>query len=187
MKNDLQHIIEACQVEDPKGQKALYDMYSPLLFAVALRYMKSRESAEDVLIDSFYKIFTKINSFKHEGSFEGWMKRITVNEALMVLRKKNILNLSVELNSINDPVYNEEITSSINYKELLQCLDQLPVGYRTVFNLYVVEGYKHREIAEKLGISINTSKSQLILAKKKMRELVKKKHEVNARFGTFLQ
>ena len=179
MKNDLQHIIEACQVEDPIGQKQLYDMYSPLLFSISLRYMKTRESAEDVLIESFYKIFTKIHSFKNEGSFEGWMKRITVNEALMVLRKKNVLNLSVELTTINDPIQKENIISSINYDELLEIVNQLPPGYRAVFNMYVIEGYKHREIAESMGISINTSKSQLILAKKKMRELIKKKHEIN--------
>ena len=137
MKNDLQHIIEACQVEDPIGQKQLYDMYSPLLFSISLRYMKTRESAEDVLIESFYKIFTKIHSFKNEGSFEGWMKRITVNEALMVLRKKNVLNLSVELTTINDPIQKENIISSINYDELLEIVNQLPPGYRAVFNMYV--------------------------------------------------
>jgi RNA polymerase sigma-70 factor (ECF subfamily) len=175
VKDNIEHIIELCKNEDPIGQKMLYDAYSPLLFAICLRYLKSREDAEDTLIESFYKIFTKIGSYKNEGSFEGWMKRITVNEALMSLRKKNILNLSVELSNINEPSTEENIIDKISYEELLTIMDSLPPGYRTVFNMYLIEGYKHREIADMLNISINTSKSQLILAKKKMRELIKKK------------
>ena len=176
MAHDIDHIIDLCKKEDPKAQKKLYDIYSPLLFSICLRYTKLYEDAEDVLIESFYKIFTKIHTFKGQGSFEGWMKKITVNEALMSLRKKNVLNLSVELSSIAEPSQEDGIISMLQYEELLTYLDRLPTGYRTVFNLYVIEGYKHREIAENLGISINTSKSQLILAKKKLRDLIKKKH-----------
>ena len=97
MDSQLDHIIERCKQEDPSAQKALYDLYSPILYPMCMRYARTREDAEDILSEAFYKIFTRVNSFKGDGSFEGWMKRITVNEALMSLRKKNALNLSVEL------------------------------------------------------------------------------------------
>ena len=177
MARDINHIIELCKKEDPSAQRELYDRYSSLMFAICLRYTKQYEDAEDVLIESFYKILSRISSYKGQGSFEGWMKRITVNEALMSLRKKNVLNLSVELSNITEPAYDDDIISKLAYEELIDLLNELPTGYRTVFNLYVVEGYKHKEIAQELGISINTSKSQLILAKKKLRELVKKKQK----------
>ncbi len=175
MADSLENIIERCKKDDRKAQKELYDLYSPLFFAISLRYMKTYDKAEDVLISSFYKIFSKLDSYKNQGSFEGWMKRIVVNEALMELRKKNALNLSVELSNIHDPVSDYDIISSLTYQELLALIDELPTGYRTVFNMYVIEGYKHREIADLLGVSINTSKSQLILAKKKLKEIIKKK------------
>ena len=170
------NIIKRVKLQDPIAQKTLYEKYSPVLYGICVRYLKQTPAAEDALIESFYKIFNKIAQFKEEGSFEGWMKRITINECLMKLRKKNNLSLHVEIEKAytvkDDPV----AISNINYQELLDILEDLPAGYRTVFNLYVIEGFKHREIAEQLGISINTSKSQLILAKKKMRELYKKKH-----------
>lgn len=174
MKERLEHIITSCKSGDRKAQRELYDHYAPLFFSIALRYMKQYEEAEDVLVMAFYKIFDKIDSYQHQGSFEGWMKRIVVNEALMQLRKKNNLNLAVEISDIDIPE-EANVIDELQYEELLNLLDELPTGYRTVFNLYVIEGYKHREIAEELGISINTSKSQLILAKKRLKALLKKK------------
>ena len=162
--------------QDPIAQKALYDKYASIFYGICLRYIKDAAEAEDVMIESFYKIFTKIDQFNESGSFEGWMKRIVINQALMQIRKNSNLNLHVNIDHAND--INERATAitDINHAEILELMHDLPVGYRTIFNLYVVEGYKHREIAEKLNISINTSKSQLILAKKKLRELYKKKH-----------
>jgi len=142
--------------------------------SMAMRYMKNIESAEDVMVMGFFKIFDNIGKFKGEGSFEGWMKRILVNEALMQIRKKNKLYMTLELSEV-DKADDASIVDDMAYEDLLTLLDELPPGYRTIFNMYVIEGYKHREIAELLSISINTSKSQLILAKKRMRELVKKK------------
>jgi len=139
-----------------------------------MRYMKNYESAEDVMVMGFFKIFDNIHKYKGAGSFEGWMKRILVNEALMQIRKHNNLHMTVELSDIDKPD-NSSVIDDIAYEELVSMLSDLPPGYRTIFNMYVIEGYKHREIAEALGISINTSKSQLILAKKRMRELLKKK------------
>jgi RNA polymerase sigma-70 factor (ECF subfamily) len=149
-------------------------MYAPLMLSICKRYLKNNTDAEDVLLKGMFKIFSNIGQFKGNGSFEGWMKRIVINEALMHLRKQKNFNVEVEISNVQIP--NQiEIDEQLILEDLLRILDYLPTGYRTVFNLYVIEGYKHREIAEKLGISINTSKSQLILAKKRLRELLKKK------------
>ncbi len=171
---DLQKIIKGCKNQQSWAQKELYSLYKDVLFGLCRRYIKSLEDAEDVFVEAFYKIFNKINSFKGEGSFEGWMKRIVINESLMFLRKKKHFHLSIESDNVQvklDP----KIVDSLQYNDVVKLLDFLPTGYRTVFNLYVIEGYKHKEIAEELGISINTSKSQLILAKRRMQELLKKK------------
>lgn len=145
------------------------------MLGVCRRYVKDPMEAEDVLVEGFFKVMTKIDSYSGEGSFEGWIRRVIINESLMHLRKNSQLRYAEEINPDLD--YREEPTvlDEIAAEEILALLDELPPGYRTVFNLYVVEGYKHREIAEELGISINTSKSQLILAKQRMEELVKKR------------
>lgn len=170
------HIIEKCKAQDRVGQKTLYDKYAPLFFSISLRYIKQRPAAEDVMIESFYRIFNKIDQYNGKGSFEGWMKRIVINECLMYLRKNNNMKMHVELEKAHGVSESANILSNISFNEIVELLQQLPAGYRTIFNLYVIEGYKHREIAEELGISINTSKSQLILAKKRLKALYKKKH-----------
>lgn len=174
LKQPLEHIITLCQKQNPSAQKELYQQYSPILFGICRRYIKVYEDAEDMLIEGFYKIFSKVGDFKGEGSFEGWMKRIMVNECLMFLRKKNNLHMTLEIMP-EDVKMESKAQSNLQYEDVIQLLENLPTGYRTVFNLYVIEGYKHREIAELLGISINTSKCQLILAKKKLKDLLKKK------------
>ncbi|MBK9736993.1 MAG: sigma-70 family RNA polymerase sigma factor [Saprospiraceae bacterium] len=171
----MDHIIVKCKNQEAEAQKALYEMYKDQMFAICMRYVKLSHDAEDVFIDAFFKILTKIDHFKGEGSFEGWMRRIMVNESLMYLRKKNNLRMTVELpeQDIADITPTDE--DSLTFDEIMAVMDELPAGYRTVFNLYVFEDFKHREIADILGISINTSKSQLILAKKRLLELIKKK------------
>lgn len=171
------YLIAQCKKEDKAAQKALYDKYSSLFYAICMRYLKNPADAEDAMVEGFYKIFSKINQYKGNGSFEGWMKKIIVNESLMKIRKKNNLSLHVEIEKAYTVKTDPKALSNLEYKELLELINELPNGYRTIFNLYVIEGYKHREIGELLGISINTSKSQLILAKKKLRELIKKKHK----------
>jgi RNA polymerase sigma-70 factor (ECF subfamily) len=166
-------LIKGCKAGDPAAQKALYDQFSPLLLGIARRYLSGQEDAEDVLVEGMFKILTKVQSFREEGSFEGWMKKIIVNEALMHLRKRHNFHLVREVEP-GDAQEAPSFVHALEETEILRTLDQLPDGYRTVFNMYVIEGYKHREIAEILGISINTSKSQLILAKKRMQELLKK-------------
>ena len=176
MNVDQGHIIQALKKGNKQMQSDIYAQYAPLFMAISKRYVKSQTDAEDVVIEAFYKIFTKIGGFNNVGSFEGWMKRIVVNESLMFLRKNKNFNVSIE-NSNIDVKYELDLDGMLDYQELLKILNLLPVGYRTVFNLYVIEGYKHREIAEELGISINTSKSQLILARKRLQKIIKKKQK----------
>jgi RNA polymerase sigma-70 factor (ECF subfamily) len=169
-------LIERCRLQDAKAQRYLYDRFAPKMLGVCRRYISTREDAEDVLGEAMFKVFDNIESFQSVGSFEGWIRRIVVNEALMFLRKKRLLTVDTdgsELNSIehSTPL---SIEQDLAAQDILRLLDRLPTGYRTVFNLFVIEGYKHIEIAEILGISINTSKSQLILAKDRMRKELEK-------------
>lgn len=165
-------LIEGCRQKNRKAQKLLYDLHAPVMFGVCMRYVKNREDSEDIMIEGFFKVMTNIHQYNGSGSFQGWIRRIMVNESLMFLRKQHNFRLTVEVNNI-------EIKSQVNVEDelsaqdIINLLEKLPTGYRTVFNLYVLEGYKHREIAELLEISINTSKSQLILAKKRMQSLIK--------------
>ena len=178
MTQTIEHIVEKCRRGDREAQKELYSHYAPTLLGMARRYFSAVEDAEDILMEAFYKIFTNMDQYKGEGSFEGWMKRILVNEALMRLRRHRNFALSIESEALEIPDEND-ILSSIQHDEIIELLDHLPTGYRTIFNMYVIEGYKHREIADVLNISINTSKSQLIQAKKKLGELLKKKMTIS--------
>ena len=178
MSSDHKHIIDGLKQQDRLTQKLVFEQYGAKVLPIILRYVKNEEDAKDVCVQGFYKVFTKIGSYNGGGSFEGWMKRIIINEALMYLRKYKSFNLSIEESKV-DVKYEIDYDSLMDYRSLLKLLDLLPTGYRTVFSLYVLEGFKHREIAEQLGISINTSKSQLILARKRLQEIIKKKHKNN--------
>lgn len=127
------------------------------------------------MVEGFFKVLTKIEMYGGNGSFEGWIRRIMINESLMHIRKANHFRFTEEIDPNLDLPEDPTIVDELAAAEILELMDELPPGYRTVFNLYVVEGYKHREIAEELGISINTSKSQLILAKRRMEELLRKR------------
>lgn len=165
--------IDQLRKKNRFAQKAVYDAYAPLFLSIGIRYLKNREDAEDALAEAFIKIFTKIDSFNDSGSFEGWMKRIMVNECLMKLRKNKKNHLHVAIDEVDIEIEPEAI-QQLNADEIMQVIAELPEGYRTIFNLYVIEGYKHREIADMLNISIHTSKSQLIMAKKKLQSALKK-------------
>lgn len=168
-------LIKACKANDRNAQKALYNRYAPEMLALCRRYVGKMDDAEDVMVEGFFKVFTKINTYTGEGSFEGWIKRIMINEALMFLRKNNPLKFSEEISDGVPQVEFPSIESELTAEQIIALLDELPPGYRAVFNLFVIEGFKHREIAQKLGISINTSKSQLILAKARMAQLVQQR------------
>lgn len=170
-----EELLSQLREQDRSAQKWLYERYSPLMFSVCKRYLRSREDAEEALISGFYKVYTQIESYTGAGNFEGWMRRIMVNECLMMIRKTQPLVFPGDESQISDQADGFNIEADISVREILELLEHLPPGYRTVFNLYVLEGFKHIEIAETLGISINTSKSQLILAKEKLRNLLKSK------------
>ena len=164
---------ELSTMADRHAQQALYQRYSPKMFGVCKRYLKNHEDAEDVLVEGLFKAISKIEMYKGAGSFEGWIRRIIVNEALMHLRKNKNFKMTVEISNIEIQSF-ITIQDELEAQDIYNLLDKLPTGYRTIFNLYVVEGFKHREIAEQLNISINTSKSQLILAKKRLQKLVRR-------------
>jgi RNA polymerase sigma factor (sigma-70 family) len=168
-------LIEKLKDQDRSAQKWLYDRYSPLMFSVCRRYLRRREDAEEALVSGLYKVFSQIDTYSGTGSFEGWVRRIVVNEALMLLRKNNNLVFPGDEIISSEQADSFSIDAELSAREILELLDRLPTGYRTVFNLYVLEGLKHQEIADMLGVSINTSKSQLILAKEKLKNLLKTK------------
>lgn len=148
------------------------------MMGVCLRYMKGREDAEDVLLEGYYKVFKNLKKFTYENdkAFFGWVKRIMVNEALMKLRKnKEIQTLAI--NEDLDMELDVSPLSKLQTADLLKMIRSIPIGYRTVFNLYEVEGYSHQEISEKLGVSVGTSKSQLYKAKKLLRGMLDEKNE----------
>ncbi|TAJ15587.1 sigma-70 family RNA polymerase sigma factor [Marinilabiliaceae bacterium JC017] len=170
MKN-IPEIIKQCQKGKCGAQKILYETFAPRLFGVCLQYCKDRTEAEDCLQDGFIKIFTKIESFKFQGSFEGWMRRIMVNTVIETYRKKqpttNIEDLPLAL---IDEDSDNVVESDFSISELLTIIQELPPKYKLVFNLYALEGYTHDEIAKALNISVGTSKSNLFRARKWLKE-----------------
>lgn len=155
-------LIQGCIRGDRYSQSQLYALYAPKMFIVCLRYSKNREEAEDIMQDGFTKVFSFIHQFKSEGSFEGWIRKIIVNCALQRYRNKPQLHAVIDINNnIVEQIGDEDILSKLGVKELLKMIQQLPPAYRMVFNLYVFEGMKHREIALELGIAEGTSKSNL--------------------------
>lgn len=158
-------LIRDCMKGKPSAQRDLYNRHAGLMYGICLRYLKEPYLAEDVMITGFTKIFEKIDQFRFSGSFEGWMKRIMVNESLSYIRKNKYMYLEVDIEKAErEPDYSM-LTDQLEAKDLLKLIQDLPVGYRTVFNLYAIEGYSHKEIAEQLGINENTSKSQLSRAR----------------------
>lgn len=158
---------------DRRMQEELYRRFSPRMFAVCLRYAGSSEEAEDILQEGFIKIFKKLSSFRGEGSFEGWIRRIFVNTAIEHFRRKRYLQpvTEKEENTIEGNLLS--VLDNLGEKDILELVRQLSPGYRTVFNMYVVEGYTHKEIGDILGISEGTSKSQLSRAKVILQDMVR--------------
>lgn len=166
-------LLEGCRKGERKMQQELYNRFAPRMYGVCLRYASNAEEAEDILQEGFIKIFNKINSYRGDGSFEGWIRRIFVNTAIEHFRKKTYLQpiTETEENTVEGKYLS--VLDSLAEKDIIQLIQQLSPGYRTVFNMYVVEGYTHKQIAEMLGISEGTSKSQLSRAKLILQDLVK--------------
>jgi RNA polymerase sigma-70 factor (ECF subfamily) len=164
LHNQQKLLIKKAINNNREAQEQLFEQFSPKMLGVCRQYVKDLHHAEDLLLSGFLKVFTSLHSFKHEGSFEGWIRRIMVNTCISYLRKKNLVDLSDE-----DYIFNQEATVSLentSVEDIQKLIDQLPDGYKIVFNLFAIEGYKHSEIAAQLGISISTSKSQLFKARK---------------------
>lgn len=177
-ESEYLEIVNACRKGDRGAQKRLYEALSAKMFALCIRYMGDRQEAEDVLQEGFVTLFTKIGMFSGDGSFEGWARRIFVNTALMSLRKKDALKMSDSLDSaLNMSNGQPSQIQDIGYKEIMRIVASLPAGYRTVFNMYVVEGYSHNDIADALGISAVTSRSQLQRARMLLQEKIRNKED----------
>lgn len=179
-KNETQLIARAAKNHRP-SQERLYSKYSPKMLSVCRMYIKDMHHAEDVMLHGFFKVFTHLGDYRNEGSFEGWVRRIMIRESISFLRKRNefefredeVENSLESLNNIQDDMDAEHIQ---------QLIDELPEGYRVVFVMYAIEGYKHREIAKILNISSGTSKSQLFKARKLLQE--KLEFKKRAGYGT---
>ncbi len=170
-------LIEGCLRQNREAQHALYLIYSGKMYALCCRYVKDRMEAEDVLVIAFTKIFEKISQYKGDGSFEGWIRRVVVNESLTYLRRNKNMYLEVDIEEAAlEPSY-QKLENQLEADDLMKVIEGLPVGYRTVFNLYAIDGFSHQEIADQLGISESTSKSQLsrarALLQKKLNEMEK--------------
>ncbi|HEU5292682.1 MAG TPA: sigma-70 family RNA polymerase sigma factor [Cyclobacteriaceae bacterium] len=158
-------LIKGCVRRERNAQKRLYDMFSSKMYALCCRYVKDSMEAEDVLVTAFTKIFDRIGQYKGEGSFEGWIRRVVVNESLTYLRRNRSMYIETELEAADrEPDY-QQISDHLEAEDLLNMIQELPAGYRIVFNLYAIDGYSHKEIADQLNISENTSKSQLSRAR----------------------
>ncbi len=168
-------LIDGCLRQNRQAQQELYQRFAGKMYSLCCRYVKDRMEAEDVLVMSFTKIFERIGQYKGDGSFEGWIRRVVVNESLTYLRKHKNMYLETDIeDAAYEPDY-QRLENDLEASDLLKLIESLPVGYRTVFNMYAIDGYNHQEIADQLGISENTSKSQLsrarVLLQKKLNEL----------------
>ncbi|UFH55565.1 RNA polymerase sigma factor [Spirosoma sp. KNUC1025] len=167
-------LVAALKRGESRAHKVVYERFAGKMLAVCTRYCANRADAEEVMLDGFMRVFEKIEQFREDGSFEGWVRRVMVTESLMFLRKSKQWRQEIPIEDVTvEPNY-EWADSSLNEHDLLRLVNQLPDGYRTVFNLYAIEGYSHAEIAEMLGISEGTSKSQLSRARVLLQANVKK-------------
>ncbi len=177
MSND-KLVVEACIREERVAQRQLYEQFAGKLYAVSLRYMKGRDEAQDVLQDAFIKIFKNLHSFRFDCPLEAWLKRIVINTALKAIQKRG------QMPTIDIVDYHEELDQSpgnlglenLKMETLLELINQLPEGCKTVFNLYAIEGFKHQEIAEMLNITEGTSKSQFSRARMLLMEKIEKEN-----------
>lgn len=175
-RRSLEELAAACKDGKRDAQKRLFDTLAPKMMAVCLRYMGNREDAEDVLQEGFVTLFTKLDSYNSSGSFEGWARKVFVNTALMHLRKNDVLGVSDDIEEARS-LFTEEATplQKMGYKELMDLISSLPPDARTVFNMYVVEGYSHKEIAATLGCTEATSRSKLQRARLQLQEMISKR------------
>jgi RNA polymerase sigma-70 factor (ECF subfamily) len=171
-------LIEGAKKRDARSQRALFDRYSPILMGVCLRYCRTRAEAEDALQESFIRIFDKLDLYDFRGSFEGWMKRLTVNVALKGYQRKRFTHEQSGIDSIPERGGAPTAYAQLGEQELMALIHELPEGYRLVFNLYAIEGYSHKEIAETLGIQEASSRSQLLKARKLLQRKIEHQQRI---------
>lgn len=173
LRHSIDRLYLGCLAQNPRTQRELFDLLYPKMLRVCYRYIKDSASAEDVLLVAFRKIFDRIAQFKQLGSFEGWIRRIVVNECLMQLEKKKQWRKDTDLEKIQLPSHHDNPETPLHWEDLIKTMELLPSGYRRVFELFVLEGLSHEEIGKQLSISQNTSKSQLSRARSQMQRLLK--------------
>jgi RNA polymerase sigma-70 factor (ECF subfamily) len=177
--SDQQLLIVGCKRKDTWARKKLYELYAPAMLGICVRYVNEKETARDILQEGFIKVFTKIDSYSGAGSFEGWMKKIFITSALEYLRSTRAFRLSVNLDDYNETIdsLDVNIVEQLSANEILQCVNELPAGFKTVFNLYAVEGYSHTEIAQMLNIKEASSRSQFARARQLLQVKIQKLYE----------
>lgn len=178
----LEHIIEGCKSGDRKAQNELYQLFAGKMFAVCMRYARNHDEAKDNLQDGFINVFRHIGQFRHEGSFEGWVRRIMVNACLQKYRNQFLL-YPLTGQEKNEELTIENVTEQMTVNDLSLIIQELPPRYKLVFNLYAIEGYNHKEIAGMLGITEGTSKSNLSRARDILQEKLKKQLESTVNIG----
>lgn len=175
-------ILQGCQKNDPAAQQLLYQKYSPKMLSVCYRYAKSREDAEDMLQEGFVKVFLQINRYEHRGSLEGWILRVIVHTCINHLKKYKKFNDVVDLAYAANLIIREDnIPGIVQAKQIVESIRALPIGYRTVLNLYAIEGYSHKEIGSMLEIEESTSRSQYTRAKNLLEEILGQKGIIQAK------
>ncbi|HQW82924.1 MAG TPA: sigma-70 family RNA polymerase sigma factor, partial [Ferruginibacter sp.] len=169
-------MLTGCRRNNAAAQEALYSRFSPRMLGVCYRFAKNREDAEDMLQEGFIKIFTQIHQYRNEGALEGWIRRIVVHTCINILKKNKKFSDSLDIAHANKVHVREEMIPSImQAKQIVECIRSLPLGYKTVLNLYAIEGYSHKEIAFLLDIEESTSRSQYTRAKAMLEEILVKK------------
>lgn len=177
-RSTIEDLLQGCKRGERQAQEGLYRALAPAMMGICLRYAQDRETAEDIMQNGFIRVFQKVNDFRMEGSFEGWVKRIMVNTAIEAYRKNLRSLAAVSLDEVQEEVTYSE-WDSLEVQDLLKLIQELPNGYRLVFNLYALEGYSHKEIAEELGITEGGSKSQLSRARTLLKEKIKQLEELD--------
>jgi RNA polymerase sigma-70 factor (ECF subfamily) len=175
MSSAEEALIERCLQQDSAAQKTLYETYANRMYAICMRYADNPDTAKDLLQEGFIRVFKAMPGFRKEGSFEGWMKRIFVNNCIEYYRSKRSQPWFSDVDEAAGIQADDHTLSNFGVEELLGLIRQLPDGYRTVFNMYAIEGYAHKEIADQLGISESTSKTQLLKARLMLQRLIAEK------------
>lgn len=174
-------LITLCKKKDRRAQKYLFDSQAPVMLTLCKRYIGDHSTAEEIMIIGFMKVFEKLEQYKDKGSFQGWIRRVMVTTCLEWIRKNKNIYKELDVDEVEYMIDIQEISDALEVNEILDLINELPQGYRTVFNLHAIEGYNHEEIGEMLEISPNTSKSQLSRARKLLQSIILNNEKIAAK------